>query len=203
MVKECDHSMKKIVMCSAVWLICASDISASEKLEATYVDALSWEFRVSFGETKVLFPNGPREEASSLVDRIQTHHMRNEYLLNARIQLQDRWVWCKQLSEQLMTDPFTVHESWVSTDDLQTLKHRGSLETLLGSPETGIGPIDYNRTVIWQWRLCNGKSGRSFQAIEVTAALRPTAGTKTPLKAADWETVVLTVRTNLYNPLTL
>ncbi len=99
--------------------------------------------------------------------------MPQEFVLNGIKHLKSGTIWCKQGPQGSYTNPF--RENAVPLEKLETLQHASvkELEELLGQPQLMESAVDYQGTAVCQWRVCNGKKGDEFQAIEVTTGFMP------------------------------
>ena len=158
-----EEHMKTIAV---LMLFCASIYGAdtnTNKTELTSIDPV----HVKFGSPSTVFvTNTNALDAVKIAERF--FMPTNQFILDARIRNRFGEIWCKRAPDEHYRDPF--RESPVSIEELKKL-HNASIDqlmTLLGHPELTESGLDHAGTVFWQWRICNGKQGDQFQAIEIT-----------------------------------
>lgn len=92
----------------------------------------------------------------------------NQFVLDATVSTRKGKLWCKSVTTNSFTSIF--RENNFSTNNLNRLRDAtvAEMASEWGDPEVMEAVYDSHNTVIWQWRVCNGKAGSAFQATELT-----------------------------------
>ena len=124
---------------------------------------------VHFGTVRTVFINDRRLE--NVVSKFQ-RRLGRECALDSTTQDKEGVIWCKRAGEGY-TD-FFRQRPVVEPATLKKLKAatREELTGLLGQPVFMDGPLDRDGTVVWKWRICNGKNGKELRALEVAAGFK-------------------------------
>ena len=69
--------------------------------------------------------------------------------------------------------PLGFKKKSIDLSVLQRVAERDDLLSILGWPIHYLDAWGAHGTIVWQWRFCNGSSGKQFRGIEITAGFRP------------------------------
>ncbi|HEX5399222.1 MAG TPA: hypothetical protein VFY06_09255 [Verrucomicrobiae bacterium] len=127
---------------------------------------------IHFQPAKEVFvkTEGIRDAVTNAVDICM---QKNEFQLNATIRAGSTMKWCRRVSENSYTDAFTENKTTIEELELLRSASVNVLTNLMGEPPFMEGAVDWRGTVVWQWRICNGKQPEQFRAIEVTIGFNP------------------------------
>ena len=127
-----------------------------------------------FDRVSLVVTNG--DEGLRAAERMKQSHFRRAFLLDSAVSDKHGTIWCKRVAEDSYKDEFRVAD--VSLAKLENLRRPSEreLSRLLGEPIFVEGPMAgvFN---VYKWRVCNGKAGNLFSAVQVIAGFNNAAAT--------------------------
>lgn len=127
-----------------------------------------------FDRVSLIVTNG--EEGLRAGERMKKLRFRRAFLLDSAINDKQGTIWCKRDAGESYKDEFRVAN--VSLVKLESLRKPSECELsrLLGEPMFVDGPMA-GVSIVYEWRVCNGKAGNSFSAVHVIAGFNNAAAT--------------------------